>query len=259
MLTIGSLFSGIGGLELGLERAGLGPVLWQVEINPYARAVLAAHWPKARRFHDIQEIDSTTLAPVDLVCGGFPCQDISSAGKRAGLRGTRSGLWAQFRRIVGELRPQWVVVENVASGAAAWVDAVAGELERLRYAVLPVPLAAADVGAPHERRRVFLVAYADGQGKPAQPKHAQVAAAPAATTHAQRDRIRHEPRRRSRQNGAGARIAADTCSAAWREPMPNMVRVADGLPARLDGARARIHALGNAVVPQCAEVVGHII
>lgn len=113
---IGSLFSGIGGLELGLERAGLGPVLWQVEIDPFCRKILAKHWPNAKRFEDVEAIDPSDLPAVDLVCGGFPCQDLSVAGKGAGLGGDRSGLWFQFARIVAGTKPRHVVVENVAHG-----------------------------------------------------------------------------------------------------------------------------------------------
>lgn len=116
-MTIGSLFAGIGGLELGLERAGLGPVVWQVEIDPYCRSVLARHWPNAVRYPDVQRVGSANLSPVDIICGGFPCQDVSGAGKGAGLAvGTRSGLWYEYRRIVAELAPRVVVAENVASG-----------------------------------------------------------------------------------------------------------------------------------------------
>lgn len=98
-LTIGSLFSGIGGLELGLEWAGLGPVKWQVEQSGFCRRVLAKHWPNVRRFRDVREVGSAELTPVDLICGGFPCQDLSSAGKGAGLAGRLSGLWWEFLRV----------------------------------------------------------------------------------------------------------------------------------------------------------------
>jgi len=156
-MRIGSLFSGIGGLELGLEHAGLGHTVWQVEQNAFGREVLAQRWPTARRFEDVKNVGAHNLAPVDLICGGFPCQDISGAGKGAGLAGSRSGLWREFARVVAELGPEWVVVENVASGASRWVDAVVRELGELGYETLPLPISAADVGAPHRRARVFLV------------------------------------------------------------------------------------------------------
>ena len=114
-LTFGSLFAGIGGFDLGLERAGM-RCEWQVEIDPYARAVLAKHWPEVRRWEDVR-----TFPPkegewgVDVICGGFPCQDISVAGKGVGLAGARSGLWYEFARIIGEIRPRFVIVENVAA------------------------------------------------------------------------------------------------------------------------------------------------
>jgi len=113
-LRVGSLFSGIGGLELGLERAGMA-IAWQVEIEPYALRVLEKHWPAAHRWEDVR-----TFPPqdgrdwsCDVIAGGFPCQDVSLAGKRAGLAGERSGLWAQFARVIRELGPRWVLAENV--------------------------------------------------------------------------------------------------------------------------------------------------
>lgn len=111
-MTVGELFAGIGGFGLGLERAGA-RVAWQVEINEQARAVLARHWPKTARYEDVREVGAGTLEAVDVVAGGFPCQDLSVAGRRAGLGGERSGLWWEFHRIVSELRPRWVVAENV--------------------------------------------------------------------------------------------------------------------------------------------------
>lgn len=108
MLTIGSLFAGIGGLELGLEMAGLGPVLWQVESEPFCRRVLAKHWPEANRsVTDVRTAGRRNLDQVDLICGGFPCPDVSSAGAGVGITGDRSGLWFEFKRIVWDLGPQW--------------------------------------------------------------------------------------------------------------------------------------------------------
>ena len=155
-MKIGSLFSGIGGLELGLERAGVGQVIWQVENNAYCLAVLRKHWPHAERFEDVKT--PRRYPSVDLVCGGFPCQDVSSAGKGAGLvEGTRSGLWSEYKRIVSEVKPLWVVVENVASGKRRWLPTVRRDLHLLGYDSTAVALSAADVGAPHVRKRILEV------------------------------------------------------------------------------------------------------
>lgn len=165
---MGSLFSGIGGLELGLEWAGLGPTVWQVERDPYCRAVLRRHWPDATRFDDVRTVGAAVLAPVDGICGGFPCQDISGANPHGkGLDGERSGLWFEFRRIVEGLRPRWVVVENVGRLARRGLDVVASGLHDLGYEVEATRLLAADVGAPHLRERCFIVgilAVVDGGG-----------------------------------------------------------------------------------------------
>lgn len=258
-MRIGSLFSGIGGLELGLEMAGLGEIVWQVEQNPLCLALLEKHWPEAERFNDVCTVGRDNLAPVDLICGGFPCQDVSSAGKRAGLAGARSGLWYQFARVVGELRPAWVVVENVTSGAKLWVDVVRGDLEQLGYATLPVPLAAADVGAAHERARVFIVAHAHEvrREQHAISIDAEVAGTSKPAPYLDRPELRLQP---GRERGQGR--AASTEEPSWaggRFDEPGMVRVVHGFPRRLDAPSKRIAALGNSVVPQCAEVIGHVI
>jgi DNA (cytosine-5)-methyltransferase 1 len=260
MLTIGSLFSGIGGLDLGLEWAGLGPTLWQVEISEPCRRVLARHWPEAKRYEDVRSVGAPTLAPVDLICGGFPCQDISSAGKRAGLAGARSGLWYEFARILAECRPRFVVIENVASGAAKWVDAVRGDLERLGYASLPIPIAASDLGAPHQRARVFIVGCAaDPHGKerstlqaPKQRSRVKTAKPAGARAHAAdaHHQRQLQPRRVESEGGRWP-CDADRC---WTAE-PDVARVAVRLPGRVDRERM----IGNCVVPQCAEVVGHVI
>lgn len=262
-VKIGSLFSGIGGLELGLEMAGLGHTIWQVEQSEFCRSVLSHHWPDAGRYKDVREVGAASLAPVELICGGFPCQDTSSAGKGAGLAGDRSGLWFEFARVIGEMRPQWAVVENVASGARRWVDAVCSGLGQLGYETLPVPISAQAVGAPHRRERVFIiahaicepireqsrrsrgpgrqgpiltgqlsearpVAHADGEGESALPVHEQM-----------------------------GRVSEPATHCGWRggPPVSPICGVDDGVPRRMD----RLRALGNAVVPQCAEVVGWMI
>jgi DNA (cytosine-5)-methyltransferase 1 len=164
--TMGALCAGVGGLEMGIGRALGAKTIWQVEIEPHLRAVLAETWPAAERFDDVKAsggyfVWRNVLCPVDLICFGSPCQDVSSAGKRLGLDGPESRLFYECARIVGELSPEWVVFENVASGACRWVDAVRQELEQLGYATLPDPLSASDCGAPHPRARVFIIAHAD--------------------------------------------------------------------------------------------------
>lgn len=157
--TIGSLFSGIGGLELGLELAGVGHTVWQVECDPFCQQVLAKHWPKTERFDDVRNVGKHNLKYVDVICGGFPCQDISFAGKGAGLAGERSGLWSEYLRIVGEIRPRFVVVENVAALRQRGLDVVLGNLAEAGYDAIWFPLRASDVGAPHRRERLFILAY----------------------------------------------------------------------------------------------------
>lgn len=165
-MNVGSLFSGIGGFELGFERAGM-RVSWQVEQDAYCRAVLARHFPDAVRFEDVREVGAQNLAPVDLVCGGFPCQDLSAAGRGAGIDGTRSGLWSEFARIVRELRPRYVVVENVPAlltgKGKRWergpIGRVLGDLAEARYDAEWACLSAREFGAPHLRKRVWIVAY----------------------------------------------------------------------------------------------------
>lgn len=155
-MRIGSLFSGIGGLELGLERAGVGHTVWQVEIDPFCRKVLAQHWPGAERFEDVTKFQGR---PADLICGGFPCQDISSAGNREGITGARSSLWIEFARIIGLVRPRLVVVENVSALLIRGMGNVLGDLATLGYDAIWDCIPAQAIGAPHRRDRIFVVAW----------------------------------------------------------------------------------------------------
>jgi hypothetical protein len=160
VITIGSLFSGIGGLELGLELAiPSARVIWQCERAAFPRAILEDRYPGVRIYRDVRDIDARAARP-DLICGGFPCQDVSVAGEGAGLSGERSGLWWQFRRIVRQLRPEVVFIENVHAGWRRWLPIVRRTLWRIGYASLPLRVLAADVGAPHKRARTFVLAYA---------------------------------------------------------------------------------------------------
>lgn len=238
-MRIGSIFSGAcDGLSLGLEWAGLGPTIWQVEIEDDFRRNLERNWPNARRFADVRNVGSGELEEVDVVAASPPCQDLSVAGRGAGLGAPRSGLWFEALRIVRELRPTWVVVENVASGASRWVGTVRRGLLDVGYESLSLPIAAADVGAPHLRRRIFILAYLNRESVREQPE-------------------RMPAGREDRVSGAREAVARlDGLHVGW----PTDLEVCgedDGISRRLDG-RTRI-ALGNAVVPQCAEVVGYII
>ena len=158
-MTIGSLFAGIGGFDLGFERAGH-ETIWQVEIDKTCNKVLAKHFPNAKHYEDVKETHD--LPAVDLVCGGFPCQDLSVAGKRTGLAGARSGLWHEFHRVLSEVRPQFAVVENVpgllsSNGGRDFATVVSGLVE-LGYRVAWRVLDAQYFGVPQRRRRVFVVA-----------------------------------------------------------------------------------------------------
>ena len=162
-LTIGSLFSGIGGLELGLEHATGGRVVFQVERDAWCRDVLAKRWPDAVRHDDVCTVRG--LSRVDILCGGFPCQDVSLAGKRAGFAGERSSLWREYRRIVADVRPRFVFVENVPGLLTAddgWAfGEVLGDLAALGFDATWDVFRASDVGAPQRRERIFLLAYRD--------------------------------------------------------------------------------------------------
>ena len=158
MATHGSLFSRIGGIDLGFERAGI-DTLWQVEIDPYCRNLLEMRFPNAARYEDVNKVGSHNLQPVDIISGGFPCQDISYAGKGAGIDGSRSGLWSQLHRVIGELRPRFALIENVPALLKRGLDRVLSDLADIGYDAEWQVISAKDVGAPHLRKRVWIVAY----------------------------------------------------------------------------------------------------
>lgn len=236
--TFGSLFSGIGGIDLGLERAGM-RCMWQVENDNYAQRVLAKHWPDVPRFGDVRNVGAHNLAYADVIAGGFPCQDISNAGRGAGLAGERSGLWFEFARVVRELRPRYVLVENVAALLGRGIDTVLGDLAACGYDAEWQCISATAVGAPHLRERIFIVAYTKCESRKLRFDASEVWG--------------WQEEAKQARMGRGRVFAAPAVS-QWATES-DVGRVADGVPNGLD----RLRGLGNAVVPQVAEYVGRCI
>jgi DNA (cytosine-5)-methyltransferase 1 len=234
-LTVGSLFSGIGGIDLGLELAGM-RVRWQVEIDPWCQRVLEKHWPNVDRYDDVRAVGLHNLERVDVIAGGFPCQDISVAGDGLGIEdGERSGLWTEFARIVRELRPRYVLVENVSALLVRGLGRVIGDLAESGYDAEWDCLPAAAIGAPHRRDRVFVVAHDRSQ----------------------------------RIQGRWSRPLSRVSEFSWCEDVrgvedlrgrsdlpPSLLRgTRDGIPLWVD----RLRGIGNAVVPPLVEIIGRQI
>jgi DNA (cytosine-5)-methyltransferase 1 len=265
-MRVGSLFAGIGGFDLAARWMGWGTA-WVSEIDPFACAVLAHHFPDAPNLGDITRIDWSTVERPDLLCGGFPCQDISNAGARAGIDGEHSGLWREYARAIRNLRPRYVVVENVAALLARGIERVLGDLAALGYDAAWHCIPASAVGAPHRRDRIWIIAcraelrgnvadariVGDWRAAPCANRAGRDAAdlRGAAVADARRigaqvqDRRRHaavqEPRGDCSPRGIGDRPPD------WAIES-DVGRVADGVPARVD----RLAGLGNAIVPQVA-------
>ena len=241
MPTFGSLFSGIGGLDLGLERAGW-ECKWEVEIDEPCRQVLAYHWPEVPRFSDVKELSGRELEPVELICGGFPCQPVSAAGKQRAQADDR-WLWPEFARVLGLLRPRYVLVENVpnlltVNGGSAFGD-VLGDLARLGFDAEWSCLSACAVGASHTRERLFVLAYA-----------ASIDGAP-------RDRVVQDAqgwRPQGEPRGLPRLVVLDHAQlrGEWLSREPEVDRVVAWFPDRV----RQLERLGNAVVPQVAEWIG---
>lgn len=303
-MNVLDLFSGIGGFSLGLERAGMRTVAF-CEIDPYCQAVLRKHWPDVPVFGDVREFTLQAVADaisnpireqsrrrdgsggsdtvqsgcdgqagIDVICGGFPCQDISVAGKGAGIEGPRSGLWAEYARIIGEVLPRYVLVENVAALLGRGLGRVLGDLAALGYDAEWHCIPASAVGAPHRRDRIWIVAYAyrperwpvdsacrrvqrqdglsprqESSGR-SEPSREDVANTHIGDRHGRRGPV---------QMGWGWRAKeiaydGDLGRTQWRTE-PNVGRVAHGIPNRVD----RLKSLGNAIVPQISEIIGRAI
>src|SRR5262245_25850920 len=180
MTTFGSVFTGIGGFDVGWERAGL-ECVWQIECDDNCNFVLERHWPQVKRYTDVRTVPTNELVRPDWVCGGFPCQDLSVSGKRAGLAGERSGLFFEFARIVGLVRPRWLLVENVpgllSSNGGRDFGVLLDTLADLGYGLAWRILDSRFFGVPQRRRRVFIVgAETLGDPRAAAERAAQVLA-----------------------------------------------------------------------------------
>lgn len=225
------LFSGIGGFSLGLERAGMETVAF-CEVDAFCRQVLAKHWPNVRIHDDVRTLDGNEYrGTVDVVCGGFPCQPFSVAGKRAGKDDDRH-LWPEMLRIIREVQPRYVIGENVAGFVNMELDNCLSDLEAIGYSCGAFVIPACAVDAQHRRDRVWILANANstfkqGRGLPG-GVHAQDA----------------DPNSGSTDSGRPA-----PCK--WK-PEPGVGRVVNGVPRRMD----RLKSLGNAVVPQVVEQIG---
>lgn len=217
------MFTGIGGLDLGLEETGVVKRwAWQCEKSPAALRVLERRFPGVKRYTDVREIDAT-VEKVDIICGGFPCQDTSQAahGRSAGMLGLRSGLWRYMWRAVRDLQPAYVFVEHPTSGLSRWIGTVLGDLASLRYDAEWDTVTAHECGAPHLRERTFVLARnPNGYSQPAMREHGEVVGVP------------------------------EVASRRWsgRVAFGGPLRMAHGLPSELD----QLRMLGNACVPSQA-------
>lgn len=241
-MNVLSLFSGVGGLDLGLERAGM-TVVGQVEIDSWCRKVLAKHWPEVPRHDDVRTaVEWWGDRPVDLVAGGPPCQPVSVAGLKGGEADPR-WQWPAMARVIEATQPAWVIVENVPGLRTRGLAAIRRDLAGLGYRTRPGLISACEMGATHPRRRLFTLAHAKGvrcgQRRPGRPD----LDAPA--------RARQQAPVLAHANG----LRAVPAGRGWWDTEPGVARMVDGLPDRVD----RTRGLGNAVVPQVAEHIGRMI
>lgn len=287
-MKILDLFSGIGGFSLGLERAGMQTIAF-CEVDPACRQVLKKHWPDVPIFEDVKTLTAKDIHDtVDVICGGFPCQDISLAGKGAGLAGERSGLWYEYRRLIEEIRPRYVIIENVAALRSRGLDAVLSGLTEIGYDAEWHCIPASAVGSPHRRDRIWIVAYANDNGWNSTQNTQSY---PSGNDRGQAGtNIAVELTRSSDMGedvrGSSPKTVADSSSlrpsGSWQpiQPKypaavvngqavesqhgrvshlwaaePDVGRVAHGVPKRVD----RLKQLGNAVVPQIPELIGRAI
>ncbi len=274
-MNVLDLFSGIGGFSLGLERAGM-RIVAHCEIDAFCRRVLKKHWPHVPCYEDIHEVSAARLRAdgisIDGICGGFPCQGVSEAGLRTGLQDPRSGLWREYARIIGEVRPRFVVVENVSEllRDGYGMGEVLGDLAKIGYDAEWHSIPALALGADHIRERIWIIAYPHSPrreplhiggrkqrqaqvGKDAPPHHADTDGA-RSPGRLLTGAIREDARNISPWLGL-ALSAAPAFPGLDGAGSPVLGRGEDGVSNRVD----RMHALGNSVIPQIPQIIGEAI
>jgi len=271
-VTVGSLFSGIGGLDLGLERAGM-KVIWQSEIDPYCCKVLKKHWPEVPNHGNIKEINWQEIQKPNVIAGGYPCQPFSQAGKRKGTQDPRH-LWPWVREAISQLRPDYAILENVPGHLTMGGTEVIGALTEIGYDAEWRVVSAAGLGANHLRKRIIIVAYPNSQRphrteidttNAQQSSQPQFAGCSQTMAHAHNSGSGTSECCVEPESASGVIFGHDSqhgisgcCTnefTQWWQVEPNVGRVADGVPNRVD----RLRGLGNAVVPQVAEYIGRLV
>lgn len=262
-LTVLDLFSGIGGFSLGLERTGWFKTVAFCEIDPFAQKILRKNWPDIPIYDDVRKVNYETLkndgiiqrrwGGVDVITGGFPCQDLSLAGKQAGIEGERSGLWGELARITNDLRPQYLIVENVTAllsgGDGMWFAKVLGDLAEIGFDAEWHCIPASSVGAPHIRDRVWLLAY-PGRKFGTQPIF---------TRDGGKIKERHKRKEIRGKNWIIDQVGTTAFDGVYSREIelaePKLVREDDGVSCIVD----RLRGIGNTVVPQIPEMIGSAI
>jgi len=289
-MNILDLFSGIGGFSLGLERAGMKTVAF-CEVDKKCQQVLKKHWPGVPIFDDVSTLKGEDIEEtVDVICGGFPCQDISLAGKGAGLEGKRSGLWSEFKRLIEEIKPKYAIIENVSALRGRGLDQVLREISEIGYDAEWHCITAASVGAPHRRDRIWILAYPhnkrlEGREWNDQRERREVLSSEQQDRNEIRSEVGRIDRVSTQENVSNTNLPrlerwlsdGIASSQGWEESSdgcttersvrrrrgrngewtsePSVGRVVDGFPGRVD----RLKQLGNAVVPQIPELIGRAI
>jgi len=234
MLRLLDLFSGLGAFSLGLERSGGFKTVAFCEINPHCQQVLRRHWPEVPLYDDVRQLTADRLAAdgisVDAICAGFPCQDISNAGLRVGIDGERSGLWRHVARLAGELRPEFILLENVSALLDRGMGRVLGDLAEVGFHAEWDCIPASYVGAPHNRDRVWIVAYAERGERWAES-----------------------------YRGALGRVGGQQQSVPWDRDWQSALRHFRGVDDGTAYGVERIDAIRNSIVPQIPEMIGRAI